>query len=102
MTTRQFYLRALAAPIAVPLLAAAGFALLWLAASHADPIAEFQWSGWLFGIAFIGAWSTIPYLLFVIGFVLWTRKPRSDRALRRVPWMAPVIIAVPFALWAAS
>ncbi|HEX5439060.1 MAG TPA: hypothetical protein VFW98_18045, partial [Gemmatimonadaceae bacterium] len=46
--------------------------------------------------------STIPYLLFVIGFVLWTRKPRSDRALRRVPWMAPVIIAVPFALWAAS
>ena len=52
----------------------------------------------LLGIAAI--YQTIPYTIFLI--IVWVFiKPRSVRALRRTALLAPIVIAVPFAIVAS-
>jgi hypothetical protein len=92
MTQRRFYLIASLAPLAIPLCAAA-FALPQLRGQPASVGVPVRVA---FLVFLTGVYSTIPYLVFLIvgWFVLRSADPR---AYRRIAWLAPIIIAIPFA-----
>ena len=50
----------------------------------------------------MGLWSAIPYALYCVGLLLWLRRPREDHELRRAAWLAPLLIAAPFAVEVAA
>lgn len=80
MTLQTYYRWALLLPLALPALAMT--ALL----TEYRPMLLF----WLGGsLVFAG----VPYLLFAIGFLLWSRG-RAAEELRRAVWMAPLVFAL--------
>lgn len=101
MTAKQFYLRALTVPVVTPLVAGAVYSIALLSSK--------PWSSTMASVAataaFVGAIglvSAIPYGLFIVGFLLWLRRPHSVRTMWTVPWLIPVIIGIPVAIFAAS
>jgi hypothetical protein len=78
MSVRSYYRRALLLPIAVPVLAYPAFLL------GSDVLAGMAlWLWW--SIVFGG----VPYALFALGFLLWTRG-RTDAEVRRGILLAPL------------
>ncbi|MBY0491334.1 MAG: hypothetical protein K2R93_15935 [Gemmatimonadaceae bacterium] len=92
MTERQYFFRALLFPLVLPL-AAWGLVLLMQQSGHAyrTPTDAIYKSASL--LAFTGAFSTIPYLLY-LGPAIWWARTRPSANLRRVAWWAPALIAV--------
>ena len=92
MTERRFYLLSLLLPVAVPL-GAAVIALPELQSHQDSPSALVKTA---FLVFLTGLYSTGPYVLFVLGLLLWARfhpKPRY----RMIAWCTPLVIAIPFA-----
>ncbi len=89
MTVVQWYRRATALPYIVPII---GGAIGQLMHFRPSPLVD------LFVIlGFAAIYQTIPYTIFLI--VVWLAvKPRSVRALRRTALLAPIAIAIPFAV----
>lgn len=48
-------------------------------------------------VALAGLPGLIPYALWVVIVVAWTR-PETEAGYRRLSWLAPICIAVPFGL----
>ena len=84
MTTRTYYRAALLLPIAVPAL----FSATMLLEDKPPLLAGIHL--YLFGSMLFGG---IPYVLFALGFLLWSRG-RSDHQLRAGVLAAPLVYAV--------
>jgi hypothetical protein len=92
MTERRFYAFAAALPLVAPLAGAAVGGL----GMHNERQAPGMATKVGVLLAFIGFYSTVPYLLFLL--LSWRRLRRADAAgLRRIAWLTPLLIAIPFA-----
>lgn len=92
MTERQYFFRALLIPLVLPL-AAWGLVLLMQRSGHAyrTPSDALYTSASL--VALTGAYSTIPYLLY-LGPAIWWVRTRPTADLRPIAWWAPALIAL--------
>lgn len=97
MTTEQFYRRATVLPFVAAAAAAIGMNTI---APGRDAV-----SSALFGtsalLVFASFYAIIPYALFLIAVWLFVR-PKGESALRRTALLAPIVIAIPFAVVFAS
>lgn len=93
ITLEQFYRRSLVLPFVLPIAAA-----LVGVASYILGFSESKFAEALGFVIFTSLWSTIPYALFA-ALVVWRvrRRRPTSREMRWSVWLAPMIIAVPFA-----
>ncbi len=83
---------AAALPLVVPFAAILVLAI----GSHVGRQAPRAITGWALLFVIIGLYSTLPYLLFLLVARKWL--VRADAAtLRKIAWLAPILIAIPFA-----
>lgn len=87
MTLRAFVRWALAAPVIVPALA---YPLLFVERDPWDALGQLLVGSLVLGLA--------PYLLFAGAFAAWTRG-RTPAQVERAAWLAPLLFALPFALF---
>ncbi len=92
----SFYRRAAFFPVAIPLLAA--LVAMMFNGAHVPPDGPlYTFVDTLLFIAVAGVVGLIPYALY-IGVVLSSIRPTSGQEMRRLSWLAPSMIALPFAL----
>jgi hypothetical protein len=96
MTAETYYRRAAFLPVAVPVLA---FVLLLVLSAIGEPakgllLATDDVAGFL---VIAGLLSLLPYGLFV-GIALSWAEPSTEADYRRLSWLAPGFIALPFGL----
>ena len=98
MTATSFYRRAAFLPVLCPVLAAGIVALSGVSTiptsvkRGVDDVAGF--------VALAGVAGLIPYALWGVIVLAWTR-PETEADNRRLSWLAPICIAVPFGLGVA-
>ncbi|MDQ3698919.1 MAG: hypothetical protein M3373_13010 [Gemmatimonadota bacterium] len=106
MTVQEYYARALWLPVAVPAVAALLVLVGVLSGGRVAPAEGTALSevvlGWAALIVFVGAWSLVPYAVFALVVAIWIHRHRPRaRNIRRVAWLAPLLIGIPFGvvLW---
>jgi membrane protease YdiL (CAAX protease family) len=100
MTTAVFYRRAAFVPVIVPVVTAISLGVLIATGAQPSPVMSAVVDVLGYSI-FAGAWSALPYGVFVLIARRWFR-PRTASQFRRLSWAAPVLIAVPFGLLHAT
>lgn len=83
LTSRRYFLASLALPLVAPLVAAS---LVFVTASE---LAAGFAAIFLFSLLIGG----VPYLIFVAGVLLWSRG-RSDSAIRKLSFIAPLLFVL--------
>lgn len=94
-TVQSFYRHAAALPLALPLYAGVLVAVAHF--SDADHLARSRFLNYAFTVAFIGAWSAVPYIVY-LAFLFGVWRPRTEAQFRRSVWSAPFVIGIPFGL----
>jgi hypothetical protein len=92
----SFYKRAVFLPVAIPIVAALVASMFNGRRVEPDGFL-YTFVDTLLFIAVAGAVGLIPYALY-IGVVLSSIRPTSGQEARRLSWLAPSMIAFPFAL----
>ena len=95
LTRIEFYVRAAFLPFIVP---AAGLCLLLLGRLLPRSIASTAIAGVGGILSLVGAFSVIPYCIFLF-FFLHFRTKLSESAMNRVSWLLPLIFAVAVAVF---
>jgi hypothetical protein len=96
MTVGSFYRKAAWLPVVVPVIAAALAAALEMSGLPRVP----PWTrvvDTLLFVAFSGVFSLLPYGIFV-AIVMLSLQPSEEKGYRRITWLGPSMIALPFAI----
>lgn len=99
VTTLSFYRRVALLPVVVPLVALVPASLIVIRPGS-GPGLRLALDILMF-VVVAGLCSFVPYALFV-ALVVWWIRPTTPTQARRLSWLAPLYIALPFALLAAS
>lgn len=97
MTVGSFYRRAAWLPVVVPVIAAALAAALEMARPASVPPWTRVVVDTLLFVAFSGVFSLLPYGIFV-AIVMLSLQPSEEKGYRRITWLGPSMIALPFAI----